>query len=581
MVTPQNDATEHVMESSVNPPSSVGSRSRWLGGLGMGLLVGGCGVLPVGPQLELTMLVGSALGDTCQAWAQAIERNPPRLADGTQVRLQCRAAGSGDVVTEMEEHARSVFKAGGNPDDPRIPTLVSVDGEIYQDLLRYRLQALAPGRDLIPAPADAPALASSPMVLMTTAPFAQGLRRADPYQALARSRDHRQLDAAAPSQPIRFVHTAPTRSNSGLQTLVAMVAEVSGKRPEQLTLADVQASAPAVAAIQKHVTRYGSSTDELARTMQRNGLFWASVGSVYESSVAAANGRRQGGQDPLVAVYPRATFSSTMRAILPAAPWVSDREREAAQLVIERLQQPQLQRLVAQQGLRPANPAVQASLVTPARGVDPAATYDSLRSPRPEVVEAIIRQWRDLVKKPSRVALVVDSSGSMAGDKLPAVQSSLQAYLSQIGPRDVVGLIDFDSTVRPPVVLRGGPGGAAGSGPLIARLVADGGTRLHDAVLAGRDWLRRTRQPGEILAVVVLTDGVDSGSRLSLDDLGEQLRSSGFQGDERIGVFTLGYGGGDYNAGALRQIAEANGGEFVEGNVDSIRRRMEALQLAF
>lgn len=569
------------MESSVNPSGSGGSRSRWLGGLGMGLLVGGCGVLPVGPQLELTMLVGSALGDTCQAWAQAIERNPPRLADGTQVRLQCRAAGSGDVVTEMEEHARSVFKAGGNPDDPRIPTLVSVDGEIYQDLLRHRLQVLAPGRDLIPAPADAPALASSPMVLMTTAPFAQGLRRADPYQALARSRDHRQLDAAAPSQPIRFVHTAPTRSNSGLQTLVAMVAEVSGKRPEQLTLADVQASAPAVAAIQKHVTRYGSSTDELARTMQRNGLFWASVGSVYESSVVAANGRRQDGQDPLVAVYPRATFSSTMRAILPAAPWVSDREREAAQLVIERLQQPQLQRLVAQQGLRPANPAVQASLVTPARGVDPAATYDSLRSPRPEVVEAIIRQWRDLVKKPSRVALVVDSSGSMAGDKLPAVQSSLQAYLSQIGPRDVVGLIDFDSTVRPPVVLRGGPGGAAGSGNWIAQLAADGGTRLHDAVLAGRDWLRRTRQPGEILAVVVLTDGLDSGSGLSLDALKEQLRSSGFEGDERIGVFTLGYGGGDYNAGALRQIADANGGEFVEGTVDSIRRRMEALQLAF
>ncbi|MFM7454938.1 MAG: Mg-chelatase subunit ChlD, partial [Cyanobium sp.] len=60
----------------------------------------------------------------------------------------------------------------------------------------------------------------------------------------------------------------------------------------------------------------------------------------------------------------------------------------------------------------------------------------------------------------------------------------------------------------------------------------------------------------------------------------EQLRRSGFEGDERFGVFTIGYGG-DYNADALRQIAEANGGEFVEGTVDSIRRRMEALQLAF
>jgi Ca-activated chloride channel family protein len=81
--------------------------------------------------------------------------------------------------------------------------------------------------------------------------------------------------------------------------------------------------------------------------------------------------------------------------------------------------------------------------------------------------------------------------------------------------------------------------------------------------------------------VVVLTDGVDSGSQLSLGGLQEQLRRSGFEGDERIGVFTIGYGGGDYNADALRQIAEANGGEFVEGTVDSIRRRMEALQLAF
>ncbi len=527
------------------------------------------------------MLVGSALGESCQAWAQAIDRNPPRLGDGTEVRLRCRAAGSGDVVSEMEDHARSVLKAGGPADEARIPTLVSVDGEIYLELLRHRLQGLAPDRELIPASADAPALASSPMVLMTTEPFARGLRRAAPYQALARSRDHRQLDPAAPSQPIRFVHTAPTRSNSGLQTLVAMVAEVSGKRPEQLTVADVQASAPAVAAIQKHVTRYGSSTDGLARTMQRNGVFWASVGSVYESSVVAANGRRLEDQERLVAVYPRATFSSTMRAILPAAPWVSPREREGALLVIDRLQQPDLQRLVAAQGLRPASPAVQASLVTAARGVDPAATYDSLRAPRPEVVEAIIRQWRDLVKKPSRVALVVDSSGSMAGDKLPAVQRSLQAYLTQIGPRDVVGLIDFDSTVRQPVVMRGGPGGASAAPALIARLVADGGTRLHDAVLAGRDWLRRTRQPGEILAVVVLTDGVDSSSRLSLDGLQEQLRRSGFEGDERIGVFTIGYGGGEYNADVLKQIAQRNGGEFVEGGVDSIRRRMEELQMAF
>lgn len=544
-------------------------------------LLAGCGN-PFGPSLEITMLVGSALGEFCEESAAAIERDPPRLSDGTRVLLRCRASGSGDVVSEMESHARAVLQGGDRADNPSIPTLVSVDGEIYQELLRHRLQAIAPGRSLIPPSADAPALATSPMVLMTTPALVKGLQRPQPFLALARADSHQQLDPAGPPQPIRFVQTAPTRSNSGLQTLVAMMAEVSGKQPEQLTLNDVKVHAAAVAAIQKHVTRYGSSTDELARTMQRNGIFWASVASVYESSVVAANGRREPGQEALVAVYPRATYSSTMRAILPTAPWVSAQERQAALLVIERLQQPALQRLAANQGLRPANPAVPMGRITAGFGADPKAVYDSLRAPSPEVVEAIITSWRDQVKKQSRVALVVDSSGSMDGDKLPSAQRSLQAYLAQTGPRDVLGLIDFDSSVREPVVVRGGRADAAKAMTFVSGLRAEGGTRLYDAVEAGRNWLRRTRKPGEILAVVVLTDGNDSGSKLSLQSLETDLRRSGFTSDDRIGVFTIGYGrSGDYDADALRRIAESNGGVFVEGTPDSILKRMEQLQLSF
>ena len=555
----------------------------------LGLPISGCQLLAP-PALELEILVGSALQGFCQEAAKAIAQSPPRLADRTPVLLRCRAAGSGDVVSEMETHARGVLQDGQSAEDPRIPTLLSVDGEIYLDLLRHRLQRLAPTRELIPAPADAPALASSPMVFMTTPALAKGLDRPDPFTALARSSDHRQLDPSGPSQPIRFVHTAPTRSNSGLQTLVAMVAEVAGKRPEELTLVDVQAHGDRVAAIERHVTRYGSSTNELARAMQRNGPFWASVGSVYESSVVAVNASRQADQEPLKAVYPRATYASTMRAILPEAPWVSPQEKQAALLLIERLQREDVQRLAADQGLRPANPAVPPSRVTAAYGADPRAVYDSLRAPKPEVVEAIITLWRNQAKKPSRVALVVDSSGSMKGEKLPAAQRSLQAYLAQIGPRDTVGLFDFDNRLRPPVVVTGAgagggsgaaAGGAAGAS-FIASLEADGGTVLYDAIQQGRDWLRSTRRPGEILAVVVLTDGEDNGSRLSLEGLGSELQRSGFASDERIGVFTMGYGNqGDFDPAVLRRIAESNGGDFTTGTADSIRRRMEDLQMAF
>jgi len=570
--------------SPASPRRSPARERPGAGWLGLGLLLpalAGCQHFSSRSE-TIAMAVGSALGEVCAQAARVIARNPPRLDDGTRVLLACRTAGSGDVVREMEDQARAVLEGGMAATDPRIPTLLSVDGEIYLELLRHRLQALAPSQQLLPPLADAPALASSPMVLMTTRPLARGLQRADPFTALARAGNHRQLDAAAPSQPIRFLHTAPSRSNSGLQTVVAMVSEIAGKPPERLTLSDVRASAPGLAALQRHITRYGSSTEELARAMQRNGPFWASVASVYESSVVAANGRRRADQAALVAVYPASTYSSTMRAILPTAPWVSARERQAALLLIERLQGPEIQQLVAEQGLRPANPAVPASRVTPASGVDPRATYNSLRAPQAEVVEAIIRTWRDLVKKPSRVALVVDSSGSMQGEKLAAVQSSLQAYLNQIGRRDVVALIDFDGEVRPPVVVRGGGGAQEQATAFVAGLRADGATRLHDAVLAGRDWVRRSRRPGEILAVVVLTDGKDSGSSLGQGALMAALARSGLRSDERIGVFSIGYGNsGDYNADALRRIAQSNGGEFLEGTVDSVRRQLDDLQLTF
>jgi Ca-activated chloride channel family protein len=170
----------------------------------------------------------------------------------------------------------------------------------------------------------------------------------------------------------------------------------------------------------------------------------------------------------------------------------------------------------------------------------------------------------------------------MEGDKLPSAQRSLLAYLAQTGPRDVLGLIDFDSVVRQPVVLRGGPADKAKAMAFVSGLSAFGGTSLYDAVEAGRDWLRRTRRPGEILAVVVLTDGKDSGSTMSLGALEADLRNSGFASDDRIGVFTIGYGNwGDYVASALRRIAESNGGVFVEGTPDSILKRMEQLQLSF
>ena len=536
------------------------------------------------PGFEVKLLVGSALGEFCLQVTAQFNQQQPKLDNGTAFYITCKAAGSGDVVTDLMGWA-SQFKAGTLPaDSPNFPTLVSVDGEIYQGQLIYQMNQLFPGQKYIPAIADSPLIASSPMVFMATTDVAKGLRKVtDPFKVLVSNKTHRDIDPSGPPIAIHYVHTAPTRSNSGLQTLVAQFASVSGKRPEQLTIEDVKRYQLQVQQIQSKVTRYGASTDSLAKAMVQNGPFWASVGSVYESSVIAANSGLPPGQSRYEAVYSKATFSSNMRAILPQAPWVSADEKAAAEKVIAYLQSKQAQQVATSFGLRPGKPGVALGPKFISEfGVDPQARYDSYRPPKPEVVNAMLKAWQEVAKKPSLVVVVVDSSGSMSGNKLPAVQNTLQIYVNSLGPKDRIAMIDFDSQIRPPVLVDGTPQGRDRGLQFISGLQVDGGTKLYDAAIYAQNWLQQNRRPDAINAVLILTDGEDSDSQISLDQLGKELQKSGFSSDQRIAFFTVGYGNeGEFNPDALKKIADLNGGYYSKGEPESISRLMANLQVEF
>ena len=290
---------------------------------------------------EVKFLVGSALGTFCQQVAAQYNAQGPKLLDGKNFHLTCTAQGSGDVVTEIVSRTQQ-FKDGTlKADSETFPTLISVDGDIYQTQLVSRINQIFPGQRYIPDVTDAPLIASSPVVFMTQTDLAPSLRKAaNPFSAFETAKTFKDIDPASQPVPIHYVHTAPNRSNSGLLTLIAQFAAVSGKRPEQLTVEDIRQNQAKVQQIQRKITRYGTSTDSLAKSMVKNGAYWASVASVYESSVIAANDSIAPGQLRYEAVYPKATFTSNMRAILPKAPWISAEERAAAEQVIEYLRSP-------------------------------------------------------------------------------------------------------------------------------------------------------------------------------------------------------------------------------------------------
>jgi Ca-activated chloride channel homolog len=519
------------------PPIFPARRAPWIStialgtllSLGLGACSGGDGNTPQG--LKITMLVGSALGDFCQQSADKFNAQKPKLKSGEAFYLSCVAQGSGDVVDQVVGQAQQI-KTGSLPADaPDVPSLISLDGDLYHDQLVRRIEAIYPGQNYIPQASDAPLLANSPLVFMTSEELAPSLSKSKTlFKSLATAKTHKDLDASAPAQTIHYVHTAPTRSNSGLQTLITQFTEVSGKRPEDLSIQDVTSFQGPVTEIQKKITRYGLSTNSLAMAMAKNGPFWASVGSVYESSVIAANSNRAANQPLFKAVYPPATFTANMRAATPKAPWVSAPEREAAEQILAYLQGNEAQQIAVNLGLRPGNPAVALGVkFTPAFGVDPNATYDTYRAPKPDVVEAMLKNWEDTAKKPSLVVVVVDSSGSMSGDKLPSVQNTLKTYIEQLGPKDQIALIDFDDEVRAPIRADGTPEGRDRGLQFVSSLQDDGATKLYDASLAGRNWLQQNLRPEAINAVLVLTDGEDSGSSISLEQLQQELQKKRLQ----------------------------------------------------
>lgn len=534
--------------------------------------------------LKIKFLVGSALEKFCEQAAKDFNATKPQLDDGKAFRVECEAAGSGDVVSKLVTLATQ-FKDGTlQESSPEFPTIVSVDGEIYQSRLIYQMNQLFPGQNYIPEITESPLLANSPMVLMAQADIAKGLQKVDnPYKALVSAKNHRDIDPSAPLLPVNYVHTAPTRSNSGLQTLVTQFASVSGKRPETMTAADVQKFESQVQQIQTKITRYGTSTNSLAKSMVKNGQFWASVGSVYESSVIDANSHLQPGQQSYQAVYPKATFTSNMRAILPKAPWVNTDEKAAAEKFIDYLRSPQVQKIATDLGLRPGIPGIPlGAKFSPEFGVNPQAKYDSLRPPKPEVVEVMLKSWQEVAKKPSLVVVVVDSSGSMEGEKLPAVQRTLQTYINSLGPKEQIALIDFDKEIRPPVLVNGTPEGRDKGMQFIGSLEAGGGTRLYDAAISARNWLGENLRPNAINAVLILTDGDDTTSETSLEQLKQELQKSGFNSEKRIAFFTVGYGDErEFNPEALKTIAELNGGYYSKGDPESISKLMSNLQLEF
>ena len=171
-------------------------------------------------------------------------------------------------------------------------------------------------------------------------------------------------------------------------------------------------------------------------------------------------------------------------------------------------------------------------------------------------------------RTPVNVAIVLDRSGSMSGEKIAKVKEAALMALEKLGPRDIVSVVAYNHLVEVLLPATKATDKAA-IREAINRLTADGTTALFAGVSKGADELRKFLDKRRANRIILLSDGlanVGPSSPTELGELGASLIKEG------ISVTTIGYGT-DYNEGLMTQLARRSDGNhaFVKEPADLAR----------
>jgi Ca-activated chloride channel homolog len=372
----------------------------------------------------------------------------------------------------------------------------------------------------------------------------------------------------------RLGHTNPDFSTSGLSAVAAQYYAITGKH-ENLTPADVSSASvrDAVRRIQQSVVHYGDTTLFFADQLKAHGPAYASAVAMEEVTLLDYNRTRPAGAERLLAEYPSdGTFFSDDPYLTLNAPWVTPVQKQASEAFGRWLVTKIDPKLAAKYGFRPGDRTLKPlAPIDRAHGVIPSQPALVLQLPTPRVLAQIKSFWH-ADRKPANVQLVVDVSLSMQeGNKIGHAIKGLQLFLRQFSPRDRVGLLYFNDALHDGVGIAPFATNAPNLRSTVAHLIADGSTSLYDATDRGVHDVAALGDDSRINAVVVLTDGEDTTSKLTLRKLLAKLDARAKSEERPIRIFTIAYGV-EADQKVLERIATASGGKAFVGDPKQIEK---------
>ena len=199
-------------------------------------------------------------------------------------------------------------------------------------------------------------------------------------------------------------------------------------------------------------------------------------------------------------------------------------------------------------------------------GFDPPDYVSDVTIPSGETLIEAQQLWKDKkdAGRPVYAVFVTDTSGSMAGSRIFAVQQALESSREFINPEASVGMVEFSDQARRRLELA--PFDLNQQAQFVAAaqdMDTVGGTAMYDGVVLGLSMLAEQREldPDGKFMLIVLTDG-ETNEGLRFGDVDEVIAGL------RIPVFTVGFEADLEELGKLASLVEAATINAGEGDVE-------------
>ncbi|MFI9615615.1 substrate-binding domain-containing protein [Streptomyces sp. NPDC052023] len=369
-----------------------------------------------------------------------------------------------------------------------------------------------------------------------------------------------QVERAVRDGELTYGMTDPARSNSGFATLVSVASALSGAQ-SALTDADVREATPRLREFFKGQKLTSGSSGWLAGAYTRRGNVDALLNyeSVLKSIPDLTVIRPKDGV--VTADYPL----SSLAAATPAA-------REDVGRLAEALRSPGIQRAITDRTHR--RPVV--ASVTPASGLDTTRRRELPFPGSRSVADGLLDSYENELRRPSRTVYVLDTSGSMVGERLTRLKAALTGLTADFRDREEVTLMPFGSavkSVRTHVVDPEDPGtGLDGIRRDTRALQADGDTAIYTSLEKAYEHLGA--DDDTFTSIVLMTDGENTAGATAAEFGAFHARLTGEQRD--IPVFPILFG--DSDRSELERIAELTGGRLFDAQQGSLDGAFEEIR---